>query len=90
MTLNMTADFLKNGSNMVKIQLQEDSAPFQVKVFGMMMRVEVIGDLSLFMLLILKRMYIPAHGMMIKMAIASLQESTCCLMLKIQESLLKE
>jgi hypothetical protein len=38
MILSTIADFLKNGSNMVKIRLQEIFVPFQEKGYGMMMK----------------------------------------------------
>lgn len=44
MTQNTIVDYLKNGLNMEKTQLQEDSALFQAKACGTTKMEEAIGD----------------------------------------------
>jgi hypothetical protein len=46
MTQNTIADYLMNGLSMEMIQLPGVSAPSQERVFGLMMKVEDIGDQS--------------------------------------------
>jgi hypothetical protein len=90
MILSTIADFLKNGSNMVKIRLQEISVPFQEKGYGMMMKEEATGGLYLFTHMILKETSILELGMMIRTVIVILLESIFCSTLRTQEYLLKE
>jgi hypothetical protein len=90
MILSTTVDFLKNGLNMGKIRLQEISALFQEKDYGMMMMVEATGGLYLFTHMIMRETSILELGMMIKTVIVTLLESIFCSMQRTQEYSLKE
>lgn len=90
MIQSMIVDYLRNGLNMAKIQLQGVSVLSQAKVYVMMMRAEDIGDQCLFMHMMLNETFILELGMMIKMVIAILLVLTYYLMLKTQEYSLKE
>jgi len=88
MTLNMTADSLKNGLSTVTTRLPEHSVPYRARGCGAMSLVAVTGALFSLRLMNQTEMSTQAAGTMSKKSIASSRELIYSSMRRIPASLL--